>query len=104
MYNLPYFNLDDIRRAALKQHIKYKGLKVPQDIKNLGYTFEEVSACIVALTLSDFYKTIEYPDKTAHDVYIKDIRIEERTDKIYMKLRLRENGIIQIVEIGSFHL
>jgi hypothetical protein len=101
---LPFFNLDKIRAAVSQQRIRYKGLKVPKDIRNLGYTLEEVSACIISLTLADFQKTIEYPDQTVHDVYIKNIIREEQTDQIYIKLRLLEDGEIQIVEIGSFHL
>jgi hypothetical protein len=101
---LPFFNLDKIRAAVSQQRIRYKGLKVPKDIRNLGYTLEEVSAYIISLTLADFQKTIEYPDQTVHDVYIKNIIREEQTDQIYIKLRLLEDGEIQIVEIGSFHL
>ncbi|MFI3119713.1 MAG: type II toxin-antitoxin system MqsR family toxin [Methylococcaceae bacterium] len=101
---MPFFNLDKIRAAAAQHHIRYKGLKVSKDIRNLGYTLEEVSTCIISLTPADFQKTIEYPDQSAHDVYIKNVTQEERTDRIYMKLRLLENGEIQIVEIGSFHL
>jgi len=101
---LPFFNLDKIREAASLQRIKYKGLKVPKDIKLLGYTLAEVSACIISLTPTDFQKTIEYPDQSIHDVYIKNIIREEQTDRIYIKLRLLEDGEIQIVEIGSFHL
>ena len=98
------YDLDKIRQAASLHQIKYKGLKVVQDIRNLGYTVEEISVCIVSLTTADFQKTIEYPDQTAHDVYIKNIVRGEQIDRIYMKLKLRENGEIQIVEIGSFHL
>lgn len=101
---MPFFNLDKIREAAAKQNIKYKGLKVPKDIRNLGYTLEEVSTCIISLTSTDFEKTIEYPDQTVHDVYIKNVIREEQTDRIYIKLRLLENREIEIVEIGSFHL
>jgi hypothetical protein len=101
---LPIYDLEKIRKAAVQHRIKYKGLKVPQDVKNLGYTFEDVAASIMSLASSDFQKTIEYSDKTAHDVYIKEIVRDEQVDSIYMKLRLRENGELQIVEIGSFHL
>ena len=101
---MPFFDLDKIREAASYHRIKYKGFKVAQDIKNLGYTFEEISACIVSLTSADFHKTIEYPDQIAHDIYIKYFIRDEQTDRIYMKLRLRENEALHIVEIGSFHL
>ncbi len=64
----------------------------------------QVINCIISLTANEFHKTIEYPDQSAHDVYIKDIIRAEQSDRIYMKLRLLENGEIQIVEIGLFHL
>jgi hypothetical protein len=101
---LPFFNLDKIRVAASLQQIEYAGCKVRKDIANLGYTLEVVADSIASLTPTDFQKTIVYPDQTAHDVYIKNVIREEQTDKIYMKLGLLDNGEIEIVEIGSFHL
>ena len=101
---MPFFNLDKIRVAASLQRIEYIGCKVRKDIANLGYTLVEVADSIASLTPTDFQKTILYQDQTAHDVYIKNIIREEQTDKVYMKLRLLENGEIEIVEIGSFHL
>lgn len=102
---MPFFNLDKIREAASQQRIRYRGGKhsnVQKTVANLGYTLEDVINCIVSLTPTDFSTTItkyQPPD----DVYIKNVIREEQTDKIYMKLRLLEDGEIEIVEIGSFH-
>jgi hypothetical protein len=103
---LAHFNLDEIREAASLGNIKYNGRKVDKDIRNLGYTATEVSNCITSLTTKDFHKTEIYAD-AKFDVYIKDfIRDENKqlSDRIYMKLRLLEDGAIQIVQVGSFHL
>lgn len=104
---MPFFSLDKIREASSKQRIQYRGgdrNKVRKDIANLGYTLEDVISCIVSLTINDFKETKKYPDQTFDDVYIKDVIREDSIDRVYMKLRLLENGQIQIVEIGSFHL
>lgn len=96
-------NLDEMRQAATKQQINYAGRKVSRDIANLGYTLPEVASCIASLTPNDFKESIDYPDKS-YDVYIKDVVRTDQVDRIYMKLRLHENGEIKILEIGSFHL
>ncbi len=102
------FNLEAIRNAALQKNIRYKGRKVSQDVTNLGYTLEDVSDCISALTTNDFKKTESYSESEAvFDVYIKNFqRKEQPSDRIYMKLRLLEGGGVQVdqVELGSFHL
>jgi hypothetical protein len=100
---LPIYNLDEMRQAASKQRINYAGRKVNKDIANLGYTLQDVVNCIVSLTVKDFKESVTYPEKS-YDVYIKDVVQTEQTDRVYMKLRLEENGEIKILEIGSFHL
>ena len=100
---LPIYNLDEIRQAATKQQIRYAGRKVNRDIANLGYTLQDVANSIVSLTPKDFKESVDYSAKS-YDVYIKDVVRTEQTDRIYMKLRLQENGEIKILEIGSFHL
>jgi hypothetical protein len=101
------YNLDKIREAAKKQKIEYRGGRnsnVRKTIANLGYTFTDVINCITSLSPSNFLTTYEYPDKTFDDGYIIKLEHEEIDDEIFMKLRLLENGDIEIVEIGSFHL
>ncbi|MFI3157269.1 MAG: type II toxin-antitoxin system MqsR family toxin [Methylococcaceae bacterium] len=104
---MPFFDLAKIREAASQQRIQYRGgsrSKVRKDIANLGYSLDDVTNCIISLTATDFKKTISYPDQSFDDVYFKNVIREEQSDEIYMKLRLMEDGEIQIVEIGSFHV
>ena len=102
------FDLEAIRNAALQKNIRYKGRKVSRDITNLGYTLDDVSDCICALTTNDFKKTESYLEPEAvFDVYIKNFQQKEQSpDRIYMKLRLLEDGGIQVdqIEISSFHI
>ena len=105
-YDLATFDLEAIRNAALQKNIRYKGRKVSRDVTNLGYTLDDVSDCISALTTNDFRETKLYSESEAvFDVYIKNFeRKEQPPDRIYMKLRLLKDGAIQLIEIGSFHL
>lgn len=105
-YNLTAFNLESIRQAALNKSIRYKGRKINRDVANLGYTLDDVSSCIASLTMSDYQKTVKYDDSNdVFDVYIKNRTNHlQTTDRIYMKLRLLKDDVIEIVEVGSFHL
>lgn len=102
------YDLDAIREAAKQQRIEYRGGRhsnVRKTIANLGYTLEDVVNCITSLSPSNFLTTYEYPDQTFDDGYITKIfREEEIEDEIFMKLRLLDNGDIEIIDIGSFHL
>ncbi len=102
---MPYYDLEKIIMAAKQQNIVYGGRKVNRDIANLGYTLDEVSNCIMQLR-PEHHQKIWVSDHNNHvfDVYIIDFSAKEgQTDSIYMKLRLLENGQIQI-GLGSFHL
>jgi hypothetical protein len=102
--NYPSYALDDIRRAAQQGKFRYEGRKVNSDIRNLGFTGDDVKRCISGLVASQFQKTLRY-ENAVYDVYICDYQQhdDEATDRIYMKLRLLTTGEIQ-VGIGSFHL
>jgi hypothetical protein len=104
---LAHFDLDGIRKAAKQQRIEYRGGRqsnVRKTIANLGYTLTDIINCITSLSPSNFLTTYEYPDQTFDDGYIIKLEHEKIDDEIFMKLRLLENGDIEIVEIGSFHL
>ena len=106
---MAHFDLDRIREAARQQQIEYRGGKdsnVRKTIANLGYTLPDIVNSITSLSSSNFHKTYEYPDKTFDDGYITTVIREEEEikDKIFMKLRLLDDGEIEIVEIGTFHL
>ena len=101
----PAYLLDDIRAAADQHRVRYEGRKVNSDIRNLGYTFEDVAHCISGLQTRQFQKSLKYKDSSCYDVYIRDFRQGEDkpADRIYMKLRLLDTGQLDI-GIGSFHL
>jgi hypothetical protein len=100
----PAYSLDDIRAAADQHRVRYEGRKVSSDIRNLGYTLEEVAHCISGLQTKHFQKSLKY-ENACYDAYIRDFRRgeDQPTDQIYIKLRLLGTGQLEI-GIGSFHL
>lgn len=100
----PAYPLDNIRALAEQNRIRYEGRKVSRDIANLGYTLDDVARCITGLRAAHFKETVVFENAT-FDVYSKDFHRSEDLppDRIYMKLRLLENGDLE-VGIGSFHL
>ncbi|WP_340124539.1 type II toxin-antitoxin system MqsR family toxin [Methylobacter svalbardensis] len=101
----PSYSLDVIRQSAQKGDFRYDGRQVDRDIRNLGYTGDDVKSCIANIITNQFQKSIQYENAT-YDVYISDYQKHDDApiDKIYMKLRLLPNGELQIAGIGSFHL
>lgn len=102
---MPYYSLEKIIVAAKAQQIIYGGRKVNSDIVNLGYTLDEVARCISQLQPENYQKTLEYDDNgRVFDAYKIGFSPQDgQIDSIYIKLRLLENGEIQI-GLGSFHL
>jgi Motility quorum-sensing regulator, toxin of MqsA len=100
----PNYSLDDIRDAAKQGKLRYAGLKVDRDIRNLGYTGDDVAKCIGLLTSRHFKKCLHY-ENAIYDVYHCKYQKQDEAaiDQIYMKLRLLTNGEVQ-VEVASFHL
>jgi len=100
----PHYSLDIIRQAAQKGSFCYAGRKVNSDIRNLGYTGDDVKQCISQLVTTQFQKSFQF-ENTIYDVYICNYQKNDdvRMDKIYIKLRLLSNGELR-VGIGSFHL
>lgn len=47
---MPHYCLKNVKNAAQKGKIEYRGRKVQQDISNLGYELKDVIACLMALT------------------------------------------------------
>lgn len=67
----PHYSLDVIRQSAQKGSFRYDGRQVDRDIRNLGYTCDDVQRCISYLTTDQFQKSIEYENIT-YDIYITD--------------------------------
>ena len=101
---MPHYNLEDIRNAARKGDVEYRGRKVRRDIDNLGYEFADVVACVVSLTSDDHYKTYIYDDGDIDDAYCVSFIPPGRSecDSIYIKLSLINSCLV--VDIASFHL
>lgn len=100
----PAYALDDIRVAAENRRIRYDGRKVNHNIRELGYTLDEVARCIAGLKQGDFRKSLAYPNAT-YDVYIGRCHCPRSrdADEIYMKLRVLDDGEL-VVGVSSFHL
>lgn len=90
--------------TAERCRIRYEGRKVNSDIRNLGYTRNDVVCCILGLRDEHFDKSLQY-ENASYDAYIRDFQRSEDgpIDRIYMKLRLLDTDELQ-VGIGSFHL
>jgi len=99
----PTYSLDDIRFAAQQSKFQYAGRTVYKNIRNLGYTGDDVKQCISQLTSKNFKKCLHY-ENAIYDVYTCEYQKhnEAPIDLIYMKLRLLKSGEIQL-DIGSFH-
>jgi hypothetical protein len=103
---MPYYSLEKIIAAAKAGQIIYGGRNVNRDIANLGYTLNEVADCIMQLQPEHHQKIWVNDNNTiVFDVYIIEFspRRDGQIDSIYMKLRLMDNGQIN-VGLGSFHL
>ena len=100
----PAYALDDIRTAAENRRIRYDGRKVNSNIRDLGYTLDDVARCVAGLKQENFRKSLAYSN-AVYDVYIgRCYRPQTRdADDIYMKLRVLDTGELS-VGIGSFHL
>lgn len=101
---MPHYNLDDVRNAAKKGDIEYRGRKIRQDIDNLGYELADVAACLISLTGSDFYKSYSYDNGDIDDAYRTNFARSDSTedDFIYIKFSLINNCLM--IDLASFHL
>lgn len=101
---MPHYNLDDVRNAAKKGHIEYRGRKTRQDIDNLGYELADVVACLISLTSSDFYKSYPYDNGDIDDAYRTNFAPSGSTecDSIYIKFSLINDCLM--IDLASFHL
>lgn len=105
---MAHYCLKKVKNVAQKGKVEYRGRKVQRDISNLGYELKDVITCLIALTESDFHKTLRYDDNDdiddIDDVYhIEHFNpITNSTDALYIKFCLI-NGSLTI-DLASFHL
>ena len=102
----PEYDLNDVKAAARRLNIEYRGRIVQRDINNLGYELKDVAQCVMRLSINDHRTSIRYEDCPADDVYIctftKAGNEESRPDELYVKFCLVDCCLC--IDLGSFHL
>lgn len=105
---MAYYDLKDVRAAAAKLDITYKGRRVRNDVLNLGYSLKDVAACLQNLIPSEFSKTHHYKNSPhPYDEYIckhcakRDEDGDDIIDEIYVKFCLIDGCLM--IELASFH-
>jgi hypothetical protein len=98
----PAYALIQVRKLVRARKLLFAGSKVENDAANLGYTLADVCLCLERLHEDHFCKSIKYPDrKFWMDVYSCTYNKDEHTDRLYIKLALKD-GFIN-VHLHSFH-
>lgn len=104
--SVPEYDLNDVKSAAQRQNIEYRGRIVQRDINNLDYELVDVAQCVVQLSEDDHRKSICYEDRPIDDVYrctfTKAGNEESGPDDLYIKFCLIDDYLI--IDLGSFHL
>ncbi len=102
----PEYDLSDVKAAARRLNIEYRGRIVQRDISNLGYELTDVAQCVKRLSVDDLRKSIRYEDRPTDDVYMCTFtragNEESGPDDLYIKFCLVD-GCLSI-DLGSFHL
>lgn len=102
----PEYDLSDVKAAARRYSIEYRGRNVQRDIDNLGYELVDVVQCLTHLSENDHRKSIRYEDYPADDEYMckftKTGNEGSGLDDLYIKFRLIDNFLV--IDLGSFHL
>jgi hypothetical protein len=99
------YNLEQVKAAAQKLDIEYRGRKVGNNIADLGYDLGHVARCLCQLSSSDFHKTHSYVDQPSDDAYICHYKMdpdEDQIDELYIKFCLIEGYLV--IDLASFHL
>ena len=84
----PEYDLNEVKTAARRLNIEYRGRIVQRDINNLGYELADVAQCVMRLSVDDHRSSICYEDRPTDDVYIctftKAGNDESRPDNLYI--------------------
>lgn len=104
--SVPNYDLNDVRAAAQRLDIEYRGRIVQRDINNLDYELVDVAQCVMQLSEDDHKKSIRYEDHPIDDEYVctftKAGNEEPGPDDLYIKFCLIDDDLI--IDLGSFHL
>ena len=103
---MPYYDLNQVRVAALAEKVEFRGRNVGRDIANLGYDLSDVINCLIGLSEADFHKTHKYENGDIDDAYRfeykKQLVCGDIADSLYIKFCLF-NDCLEI-DLASFHL
>jgi len=104
MADSPCYDLKSVFIATLNDDI-ILSRKAQKDLRNLGYSRDNLISCLQSLKLSDFkHCKIYLPNPFPHDVYVTRFyrSPEDNYDDIYTKFFMTHNNIF--IELMSFHL
>ena len=59
----PEYDLNDVKTAARRLDIEYRGRIVQRDINNLGYELSDFARCVMRLSVDDYRSSIRYEDQ-----------------------------------------
>lgn len=99
----PEYSLDRIRQLAESGAVAFSSTRVELDVQNLGYSPDEVNACIASLEPEDFRQCVKYANRR---FWMDEYRLRWRSvsgalDPLYLKLHL--NRDVTIVFMDSIH-
>ena len=105
----PVYDLDRVRELAGKGRVIFAGkkrdagTKVEQNAEDLGYSPDDVFACIASLQPEEFDESLLYPgEKFWQDVYkCRRTAPGGEVDELYLKLKLTRNALTVVLQ--SFH-
>ena len=104
--NGPEYDSNDVKAAARRLNIEYRGRIVQRDINNLGYELVDVAQCVMRLSVDEYMNSIRYENHPTDDVYISRFtkvgNEESVPDDLYIKFCLVDDCLS--IDLGSFHL
>ncbi len=99
------YSLEAVRRLAGQEKVHYGSQRVLNHIVNLGYSKEDVCACLMGLTENEYRGSIDYGDhKGWLDVYISPVAPPGKPSNnphLYIKFKLNRDCLT--VVLASFH-
>lgn len=105
----PVYDLDRVRELAGKEQVVFagnkrgRGTRVEMNAQDLGYSPDDIFACIASLQPEEFDESLLYADeKFWQDVYrCRRTAPGGQVDDLYIKLKLTRNAVT--VVLHSFH-
>lgn len=97
------YSLQRVRELAARGNVVFASSTVKRDAANLGYSHDDVCACLQCLTPTNYDHSEQYSDRGPwHDIYLLPYRSAEGyIDPLYIKLKLNRDCVA--VLLCSFH-